>query len=637
MGQAARKPAKSSVEKVKTSAPAEAKVSHEETLLDVKVADLRPGLAQYRRHFDETKIRALAESMKRLGQLDRLVVRKRKGGGYEIVSGERRWRAAKLIALPRLRCTLRDLTDEQAYEVAIAGNTQREDPHPLEECDGFVVLHDTYKRTVEQIAAKVNRPVGYVYERLALRDLGEAARKAMLEDRIGLGVARLLSRVRPEKVQAEALKEIVRNVSPPDRPSIGNARAIIERGYMLRLAEAPFDTKSTELVTKAGACTACPKNSATQGALFGEGFGSGALCTDSACWDGKVKADGDVRIRAAKAEGKTILSAAEVKQLFPHGDHIYSRELKLLDDRVDPHAYDGPKRSWRATLGKRLESVPVSVARLPSGAVVELARVADMTRAAKAAPLATDPAPLRPKAGPDPKVKASKEKAKRAAALSEALHERVTEIVVATVERGEKTAEVERMVLDVVLAGAPEVRALAIVKRRDITLVDDESFLDPARETLIRWSRDATGEQRRGLLVEILCLETHLGPPVVDEEGPGELLYGRDGLAGFVRAIGVDVEHCARAVEAELEEAEDQKKHGKRKPAKAEGEPVHTTKLRGPRKKKGEPPVVQPTLAEAYGPGDGPSPLGDGGESDDTAPGKHDPIAEPAGDDGEDW
>lgn len=623
MGKVARKPAKTSAEKVKTSVVVEP-VSLEETLLDVKVGDLHPGLSQYRKHFDEAKVRALAENMKRLGQLDRLVVRKRKAGGYEIVSGERRWRAAKLVGLPRLRCTLRVLTDEQAYEVAIAGNTQREDPHPLEECDGFVVLHDTYKRTVEQIADKVNRPVVYVYERLALRDLGAAARKAMLDDRIGLGVARLLSRVRPEKVQAEALKAILHHVEPPDRPSISRARDTISREYMLRLAEAPFDVKAAGLVPSAGACTLCPKNSATQGALFGEGLGKDDLCTDSPCWDRKVRADAEDRIERARREGKVVLNAAETKRLFPHGDQLYSQEYVSLDAGADPYAYgDDAKRTWRKVLGKRLEGVQIVVTKNPSGGVVELALKKDLVRVAKASPLATDPGFLRPKeqTQTSPKEKTRREKEKRDEAIGETARRLLLGQVVDAVGRDQLAEEVERLVLDVVLAEAVEHTTLKdVCERRDLTILDDDPEVrSPTREPLIRWRADASRVERRALLVELLCHRRYVINEPIRTEDDSETgwLQHHSVLEAFARALGVNIGAAEREAEREIEEAAPKKK---RKGAASDVDgPVHTTKLRGPRKKKvEEAPVEHPTLAEAYGPGP-------------------DPLTPPAGDDGEDW
>lgn len=630
MGMVARKPAKSAA--AKASVVVEEKVSHayEERL--IKVEDLHPGLAQYRRHFDEARTRALAENMQRIGQLDPLIVRKRSKGGYEIVSGERRHRAAKIIRLPKLQCRVRDLTDEQAYEVAIAGNTQREDPHPLEESDGFVVLHDKYGRTAEQIAAKVNRDVGYVYDRLALRDLGDAARRAMLDGRFGLGVARTLSRVRPDTLQAEAVKEITRGIEKGEAVTVSHARRIIVDRYMLRLATAPFDPGDAGL-TKAGPCHTCPKNSAVQGKLFGDVAGKGDVCTDRVCWETKVGTDGQQRLARAKSEGKAVMPTPEVAKVFPYGEFPCTREWIDLDKEAAPHT--GSTKTWRSVLGKtRLGEVSVTVARVPSGKVLELVRRSEIERVMRRAPLATDPKLFADglSQAEAARVKADKAKAKRQALLAETSERKIRDATIAAVEvaiaRGDFLM-IFRKLAEIAVSSAQghyDGRLDTICERRQIA-VDHGDKDEMAVDVLLATASEYSTERLVGLIAEVLTLGAH---------------FRTDPLEDLAQHLLVDVEDCRREAELEIEEPK-----GKRKPepkTMAEAEkaahlelpgPVHTTKLRGSRKKKAEPPVVHPTLAEAYG--NRPSSLGDGGEADDTAPGKHDPIAEPAGDDGEDW
>lgn len=602
----------------------DAKVPHEKKRITVARTDLHPGVAQYRTFFDPKKIDELAASMKLLGQLDPLHVRKRAKGGYELVGGERRWRAAKIAGIAKLECELHDYTDQQAREAAIGMNLHNEKPTPLEECDAFVALQERCGYTVEQIAARVHHPIGYVYERIALRELCEAARKAMADGTIGLGVARLVSRVRPEKSQTECVKEILRDRRGDAPITISDARRIVEGGYMLRLVSAPFDIRDPKL-TSAGSCETCPNNSETQGSLFPNQVDEHAQCTNRPCWDRKVRQHGLNLVATAKERGKRMLPSAEVKELLPYGPSsgVHSREYIQLDQAVG-------SKTWRTILGDRLTDDRVTVAPLPSGEVVELARRSEVEKLVRDQPRPTDPANLfghRASAEERAKSKAANAKRKREEAIRARAEDKVRDLIVKGVEavmesEPDRHPDLLRVLVAIVVeqheltGGAPLDRICA---RRGIA-VDHGDRDEHANEVLLAHAAESTCEvpQLVGLLAELMTF------------GSGFRTEPIDRLAGYFR---VDTKHAERDAQRELEEAEEEaayrRKHGKPRPTIAEtvaAEGAPPVKKRGRKSKSVLVPASEADaerVAEAFG---------------QSPQEKHaDPLAEPEGDDGEDW
>ena len=163
-----------------------------------------------RKRFDEAALRELADSIRTHGVLQPILVRKRPKttNVYELVAGERRWRAAKEAGLAEIPAVVRDLSDLEVLEIQLVENLERKDLHPLEEADGYRALHEKYGYTVETIAAKLGRSRKYVYDRIKLLQLTEEAREAFLEERITAGHAILLARLKPaDQKRAMDVKE----------------------------------------------------------------------------------------------------------------------------------------------------------------------------------------------------------------------------------------------------------------------------------------------------------------------------------------------------------------------------------------------------------------------------------------------
>ncbi|MEE8273981.1 MAG: ParB/RepB/Spo0J family partition protein, partial [Alphaproteobacteria bacterium] len=160
----------------------------------VPIEFLRPNRFQPRRRFDEADIRGLADSVREKGILQPLVVRSDPEitGSYEIVVGERRWRAAQLAQLHEIPVVVRELSDGEALEVALVENIQREDLSPLEEADAYQRLIDEFGHSQEALAKVVGKSRSHVANTLRLLGLPEAV-KAMLHDgRLSAGHARAL-------------------------------------------------------------------------------------------------------------------------------------------------------------------------------------------------------------------------------------------------------------------------------------------------------------------------------------------------------------------------------------------------------------------------------------------------------------
>jgi len=152
---------------------------------------LRPNRFQPRKRFEEEDLRELADSITRQGLIQPLVVR-RSNGGYEIVAGERRLRAARLAGLETVPVVLRDVSDEEMLLMAIVENIQRENLNPMEECEGYHRLVSEFACTQEQVAAKVGKPRSTVANFLRLKNLPSQIQDSLRDSVITMGHARAL-------------------------------------------------------------------------------------------------------------------------------------------------------------------------------------------------------------------------------------------------------------------------------------------------------------------------------------------------------------------------------------------------------------------------------------------------------------
>lgn len=172
----------------------------ENGILYVDINDIKPNSNQPRKTFDEDKLKELAASIEEHGLIQPVVLRKMKSG-YEIVAGERRWRAARIIGIKEIPCIIKDLTNEENMLLAIIENMQREDLNPIEEAEGISQMIDTYGLTQEQVSKSVGKSRPYIANSLRLLKLPEAVRGYVSSGELSAGHARALAAITDESRQ----------------------------------------------------------------------------------------------------------------------------------------------------------------------------------------------------------------------------------------------------------------------------------------------------------------------------------------------------------------------------------------------------------------------------------------------------
>ena len=144
-----------------------------DSVVELKLNDISPNDGQPRKNFEEEKINSLASSIEENGIIQPIIVQK-KGDGYRIVAGERRWRAARIAGLSVIPAIVRDLTDRQTMEQALIENIQREDLNPIEEASAMQNLLKNHKLTQEQLAKKLGKPRATIANTLRILNLDES-------------------------------------------------------------------------------------------------------------------------------------------------------------------------------------------------------------------------------------------------------------------------------------------------------------------------------------------------------------------------------------------------------------------------------------------------------------------------------
>jgi ParB family chromosome partitioning protein len=159
-------------------------------MLDIE--SIHPSTRQPRKQFDDAKLDELAETIRNQGIIQPLVVRSRDKGGFELVAGERRWRAAQRAGLHQVPAVVRETSEAQAFELALVENLQREDLNPIEEAEAFQYMVAEHGHTQESLASRVGKDRSTVANALRLLKLPPAVRAMVREGRLNMGHARAL-------------------------------------------------------------------------------------------------------------------------------------------------------------------------------------------------------------------------------------------------------------------------------------------------------------------------------------------------------------------------------------------------------------------------------------------------------------
>ena len=176
----------------------------------LRLMEIEPNHNQPRKSFDEKALSELADSISQHGILQPLVVRPMKNGTYQLVAGERRWRAARLAGLTEVPVIIKELTDEETIEIAMVENLQREDLNPLEEALGYKYMMEELKITQEQAAEKVGKSRPVIANALRLLKLPEEVQEMIKNNLISSGHARALLSFQTESEMIAAANLIIK-------------------------------------------------------------------------------------------------------------------------------------------------------------------------------------------------------------------------------------------------------------------------------------------------------------------------------------------------------------------------------------------------------------------------------------------
>ena len=282
-------------------------MSKNSTLEIISINKIELSNTNPRKSIDSKALEELSQSIKEHGILQPILVRPINSSlvepweQFELVCGERRYRAAKLAGLEEIPVNIRVLTDDEAFELQIIENLERKDVHPLDEADAFKKMLDSGKYTIEDIAAKMAKSESFIVQRLKLVDLVEVLRDDFLAGYFGIGHAILLARC-DEFKQFDAYEEAQMQNSDPDYGTVKELRESIE-GDSYLLTDAKFDLSDTKL-NNTCACDVCPKRSGANPVLFEDMQED--RCFDEKCFDAKNEAFIEKEVAKIINEGKNI-------------------------------------------------------------------------------------------------------------------------------------------------------------------------------------------------------------------------------------------------------------------------------------------------------------------------------------------
>lgn len=209
----------------------------------VKISKIEPNREQPRRHFEEDALLELADSIKQFGVLQPLLVQK-KGDFFEIIAGERRWRAAKLAGIKEVPVIIKDYTKQEIVEIALIENIQRENLNPIEEAMAYKRLLTEFNLKQDEVADRVSKSRTAVTNSMRLLKLDDKIQQMIVDDMISTGHARALlaienkeeqynlaTRIFDEKLSVREVEAIIRQMKNPKAPK---AKAIPENSFIYK-------------------------------------------------------------------------------------------------------------------------------------------------------------------------------------------------------------------------------------------------------------------------------------------------------------------------------------------------------------------------------------------------------------------
>lgn len=203
-------------------------IENQETL--VKITKVEPNRDQPRKNFDEDALLELSDSIKQFGLLQPILVQDRKDY-YEIIAGERRWRAAKLAGMKEVPVIVKNLTDQEIVEISLIENIQREDLNPIEEAQAYKRLLNEFNLKQDEVAERVSKSRTAVTNSMRLLKLSDEVQQMVIDEMISTGHARALlsiedkeqqyaiaQKIFDEKLSVRDVEKLVKNLNKPEKP-----------------------------------------------------------------------------------------------------------------------------------------------------------------------------------------------------------------------------------------------------------------------------------------------------------------------------------------------------------------------------------------------------------------------------------
>ncbi|MPM12595.1 Nucleoid occlusion protein [bioreactor metagenome] len=289
---------------------------------NVKIADLVSSDMNPRKTFSEDSLKELSDSIFEKGVLQPIVVRP-VGKKFEIVCGERRYRAAKMATLKEIPAMVRQLDDEEAFDLMITENLQREDVQPMEEAAAFAEL---LKRNNDYaaIAVRFGKSEVYVRLRVKLNDLIPEFQDLLQRDIISITIALEICK-QQDYVQKEIFQDEFDNMEEPwwACPTLSELKEAIRDVGMPRISDAKFDVENKNLIKKAGSCITCVANTACQSSLFPEEEDK-ARCTNPRCFKAKAEQHLNTLLDEAVKDGAFVAVSK-----YGYGSNLSDKEKEL--------------------------------------------------------------------------------------------------------------------------------------------------------------------------------------------------------------------------------------------------------------------------------------------------------------------
>lgn len=522
-----------------------------------------------RKRFNQDALAELADSIKKVGQLQPIVVRRcapmmHNGAKFEIVLGERRFLACQLAGKADVLATIRELNDAEVLEAQLIENLQREDLHPLEEAEGYRELMGAAGIKKEALGERIGKSRSWVYSRLKLLDLQPQVREALEAGQIDVSRAMVLARIGDPVHQVKALEKATMRDNDGDYIySVRDLRGQLDmEGFTISLKLAPFDTTAAGLNPERGACAGCEYRSGNNDPEAPDPD----VCTDRSCYEKKSKAHGARRLAEAAAKGQEVLRGEAAKAISAGRDRYvgyvdidtpcdfdeFSEPEPKLAKGVRPDddpawcAWDDRSNNWqprtyRQLLGAQPWPFTTTLMEGPKKRVIELAPFKDLQLLLKKsdiklpAHIASKPEPVTRQPAVDWKAQQAKQEEARKKKEEAEKRERAWKIpVFAAIVASKPPAKF-----------APgELRSIAELA------LDDWSITNSMRVAGFKFPdlKKATDEQIiRALRLSLVVVDiTHDGPP--------------DELLALAKSCKVDVAKIKREAEAKDKPAPAKKK-----------------------------------------------------------------------------